>query len=73
MTETAKCADIIFPACSYAEKDGTFTNSEGVAQKVRRALDPIGESQPDWEILAQLANFMNVPMEYGSVDRKSVV
>ena len=67
MTETAKCADIVFPACSYAEKDGTFTNSEGVVQKVRRALDPIGESQPDWEVLVQLSNFMNVPMEYGSV------
>ena len=67
MTETAKCADIVFPACSYAEKDGTFTNSEGVVQKVRRALDPIGESQPDWEILAQLSTFMGVPMEYVSV------
>ncbi|HIA13397.1 MAG TPA: NADH-quinone oxidoreductase subunit NuoG [Nitrospirales bacterium] len=67
MTETAKCADIVLPACSYTEKDGTFTNSEGVVQKVRRALDPVGESQPDWEILAQLSNFMNVPMEYESV------
>ncbi|MBQ26865.1 MAG: NADH dehydrogenase (quinone) subunit G [Nitrospiraceae bacterium] len=67
MTETAKCADIIFPACSYAEKDGTFTNSEGVVQKVCRALDPIGESHPDWEILVQVSNFMNVSMEYGSV------
>ncbi len=67
MTETAQCADIVFPACSYAEKDGTFTNSEGIGQKVRRALDPVGESQPDWEILAQLSNFMNLPMEYESV------
>ena len=67
MTETARCADVVFPACSYAEKDGTFTNSEGVVQNVRRALDPIGESQPDWAVLAQVSNLMDVPMEYESI------
>tara|TARA_B100000315_G_scaffold172495_1_gene160979 strand:- start:13045 stop:15708 length:2664 start_codon:yes stop_codon:yes gene_type:complete len=67
MTETAKCADIIFPVCSYFEKDGSFINSEGVVQKVRRALDPIGESQSDWVVLAQLSSFMHVPMEYSLV------
>jgi len=67
MTETAKLSDIVFPACSYAEKDGSFTNSEGIVQKVRRALDPVGDSHPDWEIFTQLSGFMGFPMDYESV------
>jgi formate dehydrogenase alpha subunit len=55
MTETAHLADVIFPACSFAEKDGTFTNSERRVQRVRKAIEPIGESKDDIWIVTQLA------------------
>ncbi len=67
LTETAKLADVVLPACSYAEKDGTFTNTEGHTQAVRKAIDPIGESRPDWEILSALSVMMDHPLEYESV------
>ena len=64
LTETAKLAHVVLPACSYAEKDGSFTNTEGYVQKVRRAIDPIGDSRPDWEILSGVATLMGYPLEY---------
>ena len=64
MTETAQHADVVLPACSYAEKDGTFTNTEGHFQPVRKAIEPIGESCPDWEVFSALSLGMNDPMEY---------
>jgi predicted molibdopterin-dependent oxidoreductase YjgC len=54
MHETAEVADVILPAASFAEKDGTFTNSERRVQRVRRAVDPVGESRADWEIVTDL-------------------
>jgi len=66
LTETAALASVVLPACSYAEKDGTFTNSEGQVQQVRQAIDAIGESRPDWEILSALSVLMQYPLEYGS-------
>jgi len=65
LTETAALAHVVLPACSYAEKDGTFTNSEGHVQPVRRAIEPLGESRPDWEILSALSVLMGAPLEYG--------
>ncbi len=53
--ETAEIADVILPATSFAEKDGTFTNSERRVQRVRKAIDPIGQSRPDWDITCDLA------------------
>ncbi len=67
LTETAKRAHVVLPACSYAEKDGTFTNTEGHIQSVRKAIDLVGESRPDWEIFSALSVMMNDPMEYGDV------
>ena len=64
LTETAKLAHVVLPACSYAEKDGSFTNTEGYVQKVRQAIDPVGDSRPDWEILSGLATLMGYPLEY---------
>ncbi|RJQ22207.1 MAG: hypothetical protein C4560_02775 [Nitrospiraceae bacterium] len=55
MTETAKLANVILPASSWAEKDGTFMNAEGLPQKVYKLIDPAGESFPDWLILKNLA------------------
>jgi predicted molibdopterin-dependent oxidoreductase YjgC len=54
MTETAQLADVVLPGSSFAEKDGTFTNSERRVQLVHRALNPLGESRPDWEIISEL-------------------
>ena len=65
LTETAELADVVLPACSYAEKNGTFTNSEGFVQKVRRGLEPIADSRPDWEILSAISVCMGYPLEYG--------
>lgn len=56
LSDTAALADVVLPAASFAEKDGTFTNTERRVQRVRRALRPIGQSRPDWEILMDLAN-----------------
>ncbi|MFZ1747961.1 MAG: NADH-quinone oxidoreductase subunit NuoG [Nitrospirales bacterium] len=67
LTETAQQAHVVLPACSYAEKDGTFTNTEGHIQSVRKAIDLVGESRPDWEVFSALSVMMNDPMEYGDV------
>jgi formate dehydrogenase alpha subunit len=65
LTETAQLAHVVLPACSYAEKHGTFTNSEGHVQAVRQAIDPIGESRPDWEVFSALSVLFGMPLEYG--------
>jgi formate dehydrogenase alpha subunit len=55
LNSTGQMADVILPSCSFAEKDGTFTNSDRRVQRVRKALEPIGDSRPDWQILCDLA------------------
>jgi predicted molibdopterin-dependent oxidoreductase YjgC len=65
LTETASLAHVVLPACSYAEKEGSFTNTEGHVQPVRPAIDPIAESRPDWEILSGLSVLIGYPIEYG--------
>ena len=54
LTETAKYADVFFPACSFVEKDGSFTNIEGRVQTFKRAVQPRGKSKADWQIVADL-------------------
>ena len=66
LTETAQLADVVLPAASFAEKDGTFSNTERRVQRVRKAIEPIGNSKPDWEIICQIATAMGYPMSYGS-------
>jgi len=58
LSETAELADVVLPAASFAEKDGTFTNTERRVQRVRKAIDPVGNSRPDWQIICELANKM---------------
>jgi predicted molibdopterin-dependent oxidoreductase YjgC len=55
LTETAQLADVVLPATSFAEKDGTFTNTERRIQRVRQAIEPLGQSRADWQIICQLA------------------
>jgi len=58
MGDTAPFADVILPAASFAEKDGTFTNTERRVQRVRKAIEPIGNSWPDWLITCEIAKRM---------------
>ncbi|MFP3898997.1 MAG: formate dehydrogenase subunit alpha [Dehalococcoidia bacterium] len=67
LTETAKLADVVLPAASFAEKDGTFTNFEGRVNRVRKAVEPIGESLPDWEIVVRLADAMGLRFPFSCV------
>ncbi len=64
MNETARFADVIFPAAVFAEKEGTFTNSERRVQRVRKAVDPPRQALPDWKILTLLANKMGANWSY---------
>jgi predicted molibdopterin-dependent oxidoreductase YjgC len=71
MSETAKLADVILPGASFAEKDGTFTSSERRVQRVRKAIEPIGDTRPDWWIICEVAKRMGYPMDYTPIRRKS--
>lgn len=66
LTETARFADVVLPACSWAEKEGTFTNTERRVQRFNQAIKPLGESRPDWEIIAEIATLLGYPMRYES-------
>ena len=68
LTETGRLSDVVFPAASYAEQSGHFTNSEGRVQPVRRAFDPISDVRPDWEIFSQVSAYMGIPFEYVDED-----
>jgi len=66
LSETAKMADVVLPGASYAEKTGTFSNTERRVQMVNRAIKPIGNARADGEIICDLATRMGYPMEYKS-------
>lgn len=61
--ETTAAADVVLPAASYAEQDGTFTNNDGLVQRVRQSIAPLHQSRPDWVIVSQLAKELG--MDYG--------
>ena len=63
MTETAQLADVVLPATCFAEKDGTFTNTERRVQRVRQAVQPPGEAWDDWKITSALASSMGYEMD----------
>jgi predicted molibdopterin-dependent oxidoreductase YjgC len=56
INESGAFADVFLPATSWAEKDGTFTNTDRRVQRVRRAIAPLGQARPDWQIICDLAN-----------------
>ncbi len=64
LSETAALADVVLPAAAFAEKDGTFTNTERRVQRVRRAIPPPGEARADWQIVCDLSTRMGYPMSY---------
>jgi len=55
-TEFDRQVDVVLPAASFAEVDGTYTNNDGFVQRVRKAIEPVHQAKPDWLIAAQLAN-----------------
>ncbi|MBI9106002.1 MAG: formate dehydrogenase subunit alpha [Spirochaetales bacterium] len=68
LSETARLADIVLPACCFAEKNGTFTNTERRVQRVRKAVEPPGEALEDWRIIGNLAEKMGYSMNYRSAE-----
>jgi len=66
MTETAQLADVVLPSASFAEKDGTFTNTERRVQRIRKVVNPPGEARPDWKIIAGISTQMGYSMNYSS-------
>ncbi len=63
LTKTAAYADVVLPAVSFAEKEGTFTNTERRVQRVRKAVEPAGEARTDIDIIVDLMNAMGYPQE----------
>ena len=64
LSDTAKLADVILPSAAFAEKEGTFTNTERKIQRVRKAIQPPGKARQDWEIIGDLSTRMDYPMAY---------
>ncbi len=66
LTETAEFADVILPASSYVEKDGTYTNTDRRVQRGRKVFDPPGEARVDWEIVQDIARRLGLDWNYSS-------
>jgi formate dehydrogenase alpha subunit len=64
LTETAQLADVVFPASTYVEKEGTFTNMGMTVQGLNKVIEPVGDSRPDWQIVCELAKKMGHPYNY---------
>ena len=70
MTETAQLADVVLPSACFAEKEGTFSNTERRVQRVRKAVEPPGEARDDWWITGQIGTRMGYDMTYA--DSRSI-
>ncbi len=68
LTETAAKADVVLPAAAFAEKEGTFVNTERRVQMLGRAVDPPGEAKADWLILQELAGKLGISWNYSSAE-----
>ncbi len=64
LTETAVLADVVLPATTFAEKAGTFSNTERRVAAVRQVIPPLGDSRPDWQIIAEISRRLGYPMDY---------
>jgi formate dehydrogenase alpha subunit len=65
-TPTADLAHVVLPGAAFAEKEGTFSNTERRVQLLRKAVEPPGESRPDWQIIQELSSRFGYPMDYAS-------
>ena len=66
LSETAARADVVLPAASFAERDGTYTNTERRVQLSRKSVSPPGSARPDWTIICELSRLCGYPMDYDS-------
>jgi formate dehydrogenase major subunit len=66
LTETAEFADVVLPASSFFEKEGTYTNTDRRVQIGRPALKPPGEARIDWQVICDLSNRIGYPMNYST-------
>lgn len=64
LTETAQYADVVLPGVSFAEKDGTFTNTDRRIQMVNKIINPVGDVKQDWQIICDLAKYLGYDMHY---------
>jgi formate dehydrogenase alpha subunit len=69
MTETAQLADVVLPAVCFAEKDGTFSNTDRRVHLVNKAVEPPGEAWDDWKITCEIATRMGYQMKYESAEK----
>ena len=68
LSETAQVADVVFSAASLAEKEGTFTNTERRCMRIHKAVEPLGNTLPDWQIISRLSTAMGYAMNYESTE-----
>jgi formate dehydrogenase major subunit/formate dehydrogenase alpha subunit len=68
LTETAEKADVVLPGRCFAEKEGTFSNTERRVQRVRKAVEAPGEAWDDWKIIGEIATRMGYPMAYDNAE-----
>ena len=66
--ELTELADVVLPGAAFIEKDGHFTNFAGLAQPIRRGIDPPGDARIDWMIIQDVANALGGAFAYGSVE-----
>jgi NADH-quinone oxidoreductase subunit G len=66
LTETARCANVVLPAVSFAERDGTYTSGDRRVQRFERALSPLGEGRPDWSIFAEMGGRLGAKWDFNS-------
>jgi len=66
LSETARKADVVLPAASFAEKDGTYTSTERRVQLAKAAVPPPGKARPDWQIICEISKLAGYPMPYES-------
>ncbi len=68
LNETGRLAHVVLPSACFAEKDGTFSNTERRVQRIRKAVDAPGEAQADWQIISELSTRMGYAMSYASAE-----
>ena len=64
LTETARMADVVLPSACFAEKEGTFSNTDRRVHRIRKAVEPPGQAWDDWKITCEIASRMGYPMNY---------
>jgi len=72
MTETAAKANVVLPSASFAERDGTVTNAERRVQRIRKAIEPVGSSKPDWQIINEIAKAMGHEKDFTFKDAEAI-